>query len=104
MRPRNEGKEDAVLPIVLTGVVELGQTPVDESQLPLLVVDHDIMRLHISVHDTIRVTKVQGFQQFEHIIANIVISQSRVESFEVRIVDVFENEGGSLRLGITHNI
>ena len=57
------------------------------------------------MHDTISVTEVQGFfEQFEHIIANIVISQSRVESFEVRIVDVFENEGGSLRLGITHNI
>ena len=60
MRPTNEGKKDAVLPIILTGVVELGKTPVNEAQLPLLEVDHDIMRLHISLHDTISVTKVQG--------------------------------------------
>jgi len=35
--------------------VELGKAPVDEPQLPLLVVDHDVVRLDVTVHDALGV-------------------------------------------------
>eukprot|EP00962_Isochrysis_galbana_P046570 scaffold18772_cov112-Isochrysis_galbana.AAC.15 len=34
-------------------MIELRQPPVDQAQLPLLVVDHDVVRFYVAVHDTI---------------------------------------------------
>ena len=39
--------------VLALGVVELGEAPVDEAELALLVVDHHVMRLHVAVHDTV---------------------------------------------------
>ena len=44
-------------------MIELCQPPVNEAQSPVLVVNHDIMRLDIPVHDTHTVTVVQCPQQ-----------------------------------------
>mmetsp|Transcript_35961 Transcript_35961/g.78765 ORF Transcript_35961/g.78765 Transcript_35961/m.78765 type:complete len:235 (-) Transcript_35961:546-1250(-) len=46
---------DIVLP---SGVVEFRQTPIDETQLPLLMIDHNIMWLNIAVHDAVGMTIV----------------------------------------------
>ncbi len=61
-------------------VIEFGQTPVNQTQLEhmsertlmrhqrdrtnlaLLVVNHDIVRLHIAVHDALAVAEVQSLQ------------------------------------------
>ena len=48
-------------------MVELGQPPVNEPQSPVLVVDHDVVRLHVPVHDAHAVTVVQGTQQLVQI-------------------------------------
>ena len=53
--------------VLLAGVVELGQPPVYEPQSPILVVDHDVVRLHVPVHDAHAVTVVQGTQQLVQI-------------------------------------
>ena len=37
--------------VLLARVVELRQAPVDQSQSPVLVVDHHVVRLHVPVHD-----------------------------------------------------
>lgn len=49
-------------------VVELRQPPVDQPELLLLVVDHDVVRLHVSVHDPVRVRVVQRLEQLEDVI------------------------------------
>ena len=38
--------------VVLARVVELGEAPIDQTELSLLMINHDIVRFHISVHDT----------------------------------------------------
>ena len=54
-------------------MVELGQAPVDQPQLALLVVDHDVVGLDVPVHDALRVAEVQGLQKFKHVVAYVVV-------------------------------
>jgi len=44
-------------------VVELCQAPVDEPQLPLLVVNHDVVRLDVTVHDALAMAAAKTRQQ-----------------------------------------
>jgi len=81
--------------VVLSGMVELGKTPIDKSQLALLVVNHNVVRLHITVHDSHRVAKVEGFENFENVKTCIVVGECLIQLLEVRIVHVFEDERGS---------
>lgn len=40
-------------------MVELRQTPVNDPEFALRVVNHDVVRFDVSVHDAVRMTKVQ---------------------------------------------
>ena len=81
------------------------------------------MRLNVSVHNAFRVAIVQGlsdlnvrvsfiygkgksayFEELEHVITNIVISESRVKHFEVDIVDVFCDQAWDLRGRIANHV
>jgi len=68
------------------------------------MIDHNVVRLDITVHDTLAVTKVQGLQQLEDVVADIVICEAGVQSPEIRVVDSLENQAGSLALIVTHYI
>lgn len=47
--------------VVFFREVELSETPVDDSHFFILVVDHDILRLNVSMHDSNRVTVMETF-------------------------------------------
>ena len=85
-------------------VVELCQTPINEAQLALLVVDHDIMWFDITVHDTVGMAIVQSLEQLEDIETNIEVRESRVKDLEVCVVDMLEDERGSLGLRIAYHV
>ena len=59
------GHPDVVL---LAGVVELGEAPVDQTELPVLMVDHDVVGLHVSVHDAHAVTVVERLQELVKVV------------------------------------
>ena len=65
------------------GMVEFGKTPVNQPELALLVVDHDVVRLDISVHDAPRVAEVEGLEEFGNVEAHIKVVKLGVEGFEV---------------------
>ena len=44
-------------------MVELGETPIDQSELLLLVIDHDIVGLDVSVHDSLGVAEVERLRR-----------------------------------------
>lgn len=99
------------------GVVKFSQAPVDEAQLRMsatrditrrdgkqaylsvLVVDHDVVRLHISVHDALAVAEVESLEQLEDVEADVEVGELGVEAPEVGVVDVFEDERRGLTLG-----
>ena len=95
------GNADVVLP---AGVVELRQTPVDEAELPLLVVDHDVVGLHVAVHDAVGVAVVQRLEQLEYIVPDVVVRQGGVQDLEVGVVHVLEDEGGGLALRVADDV
>ena len=64
--------------VLLARVVELRQAPVDQSQSPVLVVDHHVVRLDVAVHDAHAVTVVKGTQQLVEVATDIVVSQGLV--------------------------
>lgn len=104
-------------------VVELGQTPVDEAELRaklasgtreagadgtacllVLMVDHNVVRLDVAVHDALAVAVVEGLEQLEDVVADIDVVEFGIEGAEVGVIDVFEDEGGSLALRVPNDV
>ena len=85
-------------------MIKLREAPVNKAQLPLLVVDHHIVRLHVAVHDPIRVTVVQGLEKLVDVVPNVEVRQRGVQQLEVRVVDVLEDEARGLGLWVTHHV
>lgn len=46
--------------VLLARVIEFGETPIDKAKFARSMVDHDIVRLDISVGDTLGVAEVEG--------------------------------------------
>lgn len=69
------------------------------THLSVLMIDHNVMRLHISVHDALAVTEVQGLEEFVDVESDVEVREFGVQASEVGVVDVFENQGWSLTLG-----
>ena len=92
--------------VLLTWMVELGETPVDESQLAVGVVDHDVVRLDISMHDALAVAEIEGLEDLIHIEANVEIVEALVKLAEVSVtgVDELSDNGGRLRQWVSHDV
>jgi L-lactate utilization protein LutC len=68
------------------------------------MINHDIVGLHIPMHDTLAVAEVQGLEQFENVETNIVIGEAGVQCAEVGVVDSLEDQTRSLALVVANNI
>lgn len=62
------------------------------------MIDHNVMRLHVSVHNALAVAEVQGFEQFEDVESHIEVVELGVEAPEVGVVDILEDKGRGLTL------
>jgi hypothetical protein len=65
------------------------------------MIDHNVMRLHISVHDALAVTVVERLQQLGDVVPDVQVVELGVEASEVGVVDIFEYERRSLTLLVT---
>lgn len=92
--------------VLLRWMIELRQTPIDKSQLTVRVINHDVVWLNITVHDALRVTEVQSFENLVDVVANIKISERLVECAEINItgVDKLHYECGSFCHRVSHDI
>jgi hypothetical protein len=75
-------------------VVELGKAPINQTQLcavsnlfsatdtttdlSLLMVDHNVVRLDIAVHDALAVAEVQSLEELENVVPHVVVLELRV--------------------------
>ena len=99
-------------------MIELRQTPVNQPQSSVFMINHNIVRLHIPVHDPHTVTVVQSPQQLVKIKPaknilylnvrcgvrpDVVVGECLIELFEVGVVDVLEDESWSPADGILHH-
>jgi hypothetical protein len=106
-------------------MIEFCQTPIDKTKLPhistcpsmtmrsthlsILVIDHNVMRLNISVHDTFAMAEVESLysvshitkissceyaylEELEYVIPDIVVHEFGVKTSEIGVVDVFEDQ------------
>jgi hypothetical protein len=73
-------------------MIEFCQSPINESQLTLFVINHDIMGFDVTVHDSIRMAIVQSLQKLKDVIPNVEIGQSWIQNLEVGVVDMFKDK------------
>lgn len=74
------------------GVVEFSKTPVNQTELAesassrvkfsasrahlsLLVVDHNVVRFHVPMHDALAMAEIERFEQLEDVEAHIVVGE-----------------------------
>ena len=62
------------------------------------MIDHNVMRFDVSVHDAFAVAKVQGLEELKDIEADIQVVELGIETPEVCVVDILEDERRSLTL------
>lgn len=74
------------------------------THLALLMIDHDVVGLHISVHDTLAVTEVQCLEELVDVEADIIVREAGVQGTEIGVVDSFKDQAGSLALIIPNNV
>ncbi len=43
------------------------------------MINHDVMWLHVSVHNTTGMTEVKSLQELIHVVADVVVGESRVQ-------------------------
>jgi hypothetical protein len=56
------------------------------------MIDHNVMRLHVAVHDSLAVAVVESLEKLKDVVSDIDVVELRVEASEVGIIDVFEDE------------
>ena len=59
------------------------------------------MRFHVSVHDALAVTVVEGLEELVDVVAHIDVVELWVEAPEVGVVDVLEDQRRGLTLQVT---
>lgn len=62
------------------------------------MIDHNVMRFYVSVHDSFAMTVVEPFEQLVDVISNIDIVELRIEASEVGVVDVLKDKRWCLTL------
>ena len=75
-----------------------------KSNLSVLMIDHNVMRLHIAVHNALAVTEVESLEELEDVVADVEVVEPGVEGAELGVVDVFEDERRSLTLAVSHDV
>ena len=89
--------------VLLTRMIELCESPVNETKRTLFVINHHIVRFDISMHDSLRMTVVECLQQLVQIKANVKVRESLIQRLELCVVDILENQGRSPRNWILDN-
>jgi hypothetical protein len=54
------------------------------------MIDHNVMRLDITVHDAFAVAVVERLEQFENVVSYVIVLELGVQTPEVGVVDIFE--------------
>ena len=78
--------------------------PVDDFELFGLVVDHDIVRLDVPVHDALGVCEVESLEELTNVGLDVLEGKLGVEHFMVDVGDMLHNEADYICRGTLHNV
>jgi hypothetical protein len=65
----------------------------NRNHLSLSRVNHDIVRANVSMHYAFAMGKLQSFHKFFNVISDIFATESGVQTSEVDVFHVFEDQG-----------
>ena len=70
------------------------------------MVNHDIVWFYVAMHDTFWMTVIKRFENFEHVVPDVIVSETLVQFSEVGVacVDKFSDNRGSFSQGVPNNI
>lgn len=69
--------------VFLLWMIELGQTPVDQSEMSFVMIDHHIVWFHIPVHDSHWMAIIKGLEQFIQIISDLIVRKSLIQLLKI---------------------
>lgn len=62
------------------------------------MIDHNVMRLHVSVHDALAVAKIKSLEQLQDVESHVKVVELGIQASEIGVVDILENERRCLTL------
>lgn len=62
------------------------------------MINHNVVRFHISMHNALAVAEIKSLEQFMYIEAHIEVGEFRIQATKVDVVDIFEDERRSFAL------
>jgi len=72
-------------------VEELGQASVYQLQLLLLRVHEDVLRLHVAMHDSFRVTIVKGLEQLKEVQSDLEVGDRWHDALQFDVFYILED-------------
>ena len=92
--------------VLLSWMVEFSEAPIDETKLPVGVIDHDVVGLHVAMHDALRVAVIECLQNLKHVVSDIEIVEALVQFAEISVASINELSDDCRCLGqrVTHDI
>jgi hypothetical protein len=90
--------------ILSVRLVKVSQSPVDNTEVSLLMVNNNIQGLDIAMHDPVAMSIVKGFQDFINIESDVQVVKSTRDLLGLDIRNIFEDKAGSLGALFTNHI
>lgn len=87
-------------------MVEFSETPIDKSKPLIAMINHDVMRLDISVHNTLRMAVVKSFQNFVNVEPDVVIFKTLIQRPEIKIsgINILHDQGRCFSHWVSNDI
>ena len=90
--------------VVILGLVKVGQPPIDQSQVSVIVVDYDVERLHVAVHDAMHVRVLKSLEDHVGVQPDIHVIKATSQHFCLYVRDVLEDESWGLGRWVAQNV
>ena len=85
-------------------LVEVCQSPIDQTQISLVVVNHNVQGLHISVHDSMDMRILQCFQHLVGVQSDVHVVEFAGQNFRLLAWNVLEHQRRRLAHWVTQDV
>lgn len=90
--------------ILSVRLVKIGQSPVDNTEVSLLMVNNNIQGLDIAMHDSVAMSVVEGFQDFINVESDVQVVKRTRDLLGLDIRNIFKYKARSLRALFTNHV